>query len=382
VIRYLADDSGDEPVFLSPAMTRTYIGRMASGDRDQSKILRAAIKSGSFAPVYYLHGDDEYVKHEQLRRVVDAAVDSATRDFNLESLRGPDVEAEGLASLLRTPPMMAERRAVVIRDVQALRRETRRALDDYLTRPLPDVLLLLVAPTGAKPDKALVANSVAIEFKPLAGERVPRWITYYVEHDLHSSITEGAVRLLQEAVGTELAQLKVELDKLGSYVSDGPITESAVLAVVGVQAGRTMGDLLDAIARRDAEAALSMLGAVMQQPKVSATTVIMALTAQTLATGWALAARERGAHPARLKGELFAVLKESGSVFTGRGWNEFVDTCVRASDLWTTDAIDHALDALLRAESSVKESRLSSDEQVLATLILSVCGAASRRRAA
>lgn len=340
------------------------------------------MKSGSFAPVYYLHGDDEYVKHEQLRRVLGAAVDPATRDFNLELLRGPDVEAEVLASLLRTPPMMAERRAVVIRDVHALKREARRALDEYLERPLPDVLLLLIAPTGAKPDKALAANAVAVEFKPLAGARVPKWIAYYVDHDLHSSITDGAVTLLQEAVGTELAQLKVELDKLASYVGDGPINEAAVSAVVGVQAGRTMGDLLDAIARRDAEAALSMLGAVMQQPKVSATTVIMALTAQTLATGWAQGARELGAHPARLRGDLFAVLKESGSVYTGRGWNEFVDTCVRASDLWTARAIDAALDALLRAESSVKESKLSSDEQVLATLILSVCGAPGRRRAA
>lgn len=353
---------------------------MASGD--DSKLLRAALKSGSFAPVYYFYGDDDYVRDEQLRRVLDAAVDPATRDFNLEMLRGADVEPEPLASLLRTPPMMAERRAAVIRDVHALKREARHVLDDYLARPLPDVLLLLIAPSGAKPDKSLLANTVAVEFKPLAGERVPKWIAYYVEHDLHSTITEGAVRLLQEAIGTELAQLKIELDKLANYVGDGPINEAAVAAVVGVEAGGTMGDLLDAVARRDVDAALTMLPGVLLQPKVNATTVIMALTAQTLAIGWAQAARERGIHPARLKGDLFGVLKESGSVFTGRSWNEFVDTCARTSDLWTSRTVDGALEALLRAESSAKESKLSSDEQVLATLILSLCGAAARRRAA
>lgn len=355
---------------------------MSSADRDDSKLLRTAIKSGSFAPVYYLYGDDDYMKSEQLRRLLDAAVDPATCDFNLEVLRGADVEAEAIASLLRTPPMMAERRAVVIRDVNALKREARRALDDYLERPLSDVLLLIVGPSGAKPDKGLQGNAVSVEFKPLAGERVPRWITYYVEHDLGSNITEGAVTLLQEAVGTELTQLKIELDKLVSYVGDGPINEAAVSAVVGVQAGRTMGDLLDAVARRDGEAALVMLPAVMEQPKVSATTVIMALTAQTLAIGWTQAARDRGTHAAGLKSGLFAVLKESGAVYTGRSWNEFVDTCVRASDRWTPRAVDDALEALLRAESNAKESKLSSDEQVLATLILSVCGAPTRRRAA
>lgn len=355
---------------------------MASGERDDPKVLRAAIKSGAFAPVYYLHGDDDYVKNEQVRRVLDAAVDAATRDFNLEVLRGPDAESEALASLLRTPPMMAERRAVVIRDVHALKRDSRHALDEYLERPLPDVLLLLIAPAGIKPDKALLAASVAIEFKPLSADRVPKWIAYYVENDLRSSITEGAVTLLQEAVGTELAQLKIELDKLASFAGDDPINEAAVSAVVGVQAGRTMGDLLDAVARRDPQSALAMLSTVMMQPKVSAATVIMALTAQTLAIGWAQAARDRGTHPARLRGELFGVLKESGSVFTGRGWNEFVETCVRASDRWTARAVDDALEALLRAESSAKESKLSSDEQVLATLILTLCGAPARRRAA
>jgi DNA polymerase-3 subunit delta len=143
-----------------------------------------------------------------------------------------------------------------------------------------------------------------------------------------------------------------------------------------------MGDLLEAVARRDAEATLTMLPAVMLQPKVSATTVIMALAAQTLAIGWAREARDRGTHSARLKGDLFGVLKESGSVFTGRSWSEFVDTCVRASERWTSRAVDDALEALLRAESSVKESRLSSDEQLLATLILTVCGAPARQRAA
>ena len=221
-----------------------------------------------------------------------------------------------------------------------------------------------------------------IEFAPLAGARVPKWITYYVEHDLHSTMTDGAVKLLQEAVGTELAQLKIELDKLANFVSDGPIDEAAVSAVVGVQAGQTMGDFLDAIAQRDTDAALNMLGHVLQQPKTSAATMIMALTAQTLAIGWAQAAREHGTPPVRLTGELFGVLKESGSVFTGRSWGEFVATCVRSSDHWTAAAVDHALEALLRAESTAKESKLSSDEQVLATLVLSLCGATPRRHAA
>jgi DNA polymerase-3 subunit delta len=347
-----------------------------------AKALRTAIKDLAFAPAYYLYGEDDYLKNEELRRVTDAAVDPATRDFNFETLRGADLDAESLGSILGTPPMMAERRVVVIRDVNALKKDARAALDSYLKGPAPDLVLVLVAPSGVKPDKGLLNAAASLEFAPLSGARIPRWITYYVEHDLGSTITEGAVVLLQEAAGTDLAQLRVELDKALSFTGGAPINEAAVSAVVGVRPGETMGDFLDAIARRDAHRALAMLSTVLEQPKSSAVTMIMALTSQTLVIGWGRAARERGTSSARLSGELFTLLKESGSVFTGRSWGEFVSACARASDTWTATAIDDALDALLAADSALKETRLSTDEQLLASLVLRLCGAPSRQRAA
>ena len=160
------------------------------------------------------------------------------------------------------------------------------------------------------------------------------------------------------------------------------IDEKAVSAVVGVRPGETLGDFLDAVARRDATAALAMLQTVLQQPKASAVTMIMALSAQTLAISWAQAARERGAHTGKLTSDLFSLLKESGSVYTGRSWGEFVATCVRASESWSPSAIDDALDTLLEADHALKESRVSSYDQVLASLVLVRCGTRSNRRAA
>jgi DNA polymerase-3 subunit delta len=347
-----------------------------------AKVLHAAIKGRVFAPVYYFHGDDDYLKDEELRRLVEAAVDPATRDFNFEVLRAGDLDAETLGSMVGTPPMMAERRVMVIRDVTALKNDARAMLDRYLERPAADLLLVLIAPSGARADKGLMSAATAIEFAPLSGARIPKWIAYYVEHDLHATVTEAAITLLQEAAGTDLAQLRVELDKLASFTGGGAINEAAVASVVGVRPGETMGDFLDAVARRDAAAALGMLSVVLQQPKASAVTTVMALTSQTLVIGWAQSAREHGAHPARLKNDLYNLLKESGSVYTGRSWGEFVATCERASNTWTPRAIDDALDALLQADASLKGPRVSSDEQLLATLVLSLCGAPSRRRAA
>jgi DNA polymerase-3 subunit delta len=351
-----------------------------------AKALRGAVKSGTFAPAYYLHGDDDYVKSEDLKRAIDAAIDPSTRDFNLEILRGGDVDATSLGSILATPPMMADRRAVVVRDVAALKKDARAALDAYLERPAPDVLVLLVSPSGVKADKGLVGKTVAIEFEPLSGARIPKWITYYVEHDIGGgvTITEGAAKLLQESVGTDLSQLKMELDKLGDFATGtgGTINEAMVSAVAGARQGDTLGDFLDAVASRDATAALAMLPSILEQPKTSVVTMLMALGAQTIAIGWVQATRARGANPSKLTSDLFALLKESGSVYTGRSWGEFVSSCVRASEKWTADAVDDALEALLEAESAFKETRISSDEQLLANVLPRICGAGVRRRVA
>jgi len=220
-----------------------------------------------------------------------------------------------------------------------------------------------------------------VEFKPLSGANVPKWITFHVEQELKGRITSEAVTLLQDAVGNELSQLRIELDKLASYAGDGVIDDTAVSEIVGVRRGETMGDLLDALAQRDAARALALLPHVMQQPKTSAVQIVMALSTQTLALAWGRAQRDRGTSAGRLASEFFNLLKESSSAYTGRSWGEAVRSWAGAVDRWSADDLDRALDELLRADSTLKDSRVSSDEQLLTNLVLSLCGAPRRRAA-
>src|SRR5262249_37433211 len=157
----------------------------------------------------------------------------------------------------------------------------------------------------------------------------------------------------------ELAQLQIELDKLASYTGAAPINEAAVSAVVGVRPGETMGDLLDAVAQRDATRALAMVPAGLQQPKSGGVPVVLALRVQTPGSGWAQAARARGATPGRLHGDLIQLLKETGA-HPFRAWGEFASACTRASDVWSSRAVDEGLDALLAADVTLKTTRLSS----------------------
>ena len=344
------------------------------------RAFKTALKGKKFDPAYYLYGEDDFLKDMAVRQLMAVAVDPATHAFNLDQRKGGDLQGEELGVLLGTPPMMAERRVVVIRDVGALRKEPRKVLDGYLEAPSADTVLVLVSLSGEKPDKKLLEHTTPVEYAALTGAQLPKWIVQQVEQSGEgASITDGALALLQDAIGGDLPLLGLEIEKLLSFTNGRQITEDSVTAVVGVRREETLGHLLDAIAQRDASAALAALPLVLQQPKTSAVTIVMALTVQMLALAWGQA---RGLPPARLAKEYFSLLKEAGGLYTGRAWGEAVSAWTKSAGGWTDPDLDAALAALARADEALKESRLSSDEQLLATLILTMCRKPARQKVA
>lgn len=336
------------------------------------KALQTAVQKKQYDPAYYLHGEEEFRKEDAIRYVIDHAVDPATRDFNLDQRKGAELGGETLASLLAMPPMMAERRVVVIRDVTGLRKDARSALEKYLHSPAPDLLLLLTAPADAKVDKTLSQVATPVEFDAMPGSQIPKWITSRVEK-LGARITVDATAFLQNAVGTDLSQLATEIDKLVSYAGGAAeIDEEAVASVVGVRREETLGHLLDAVALRDVPRALTALSGVLQQPKTTAVYVVMTLTTQMLALALGKA---RGA---KSSFDYVQILKSGTSNVVGRTWGEATGVWARAASKWSVAELDHALQVLLNADIALKQSRVSSEEQVMATAILSMCGAAQR----
>lgn len=355
------------------------------------RVVQAAVQARAFEPVYYLFGDDDFLKEAAVRDLLEAAIDTSTRDFNCEVRRAGDLDAETLGSLLGTPPMLAERRALVLRDVTALKKAARQQLDRYLQRPASDTLLLLTSPAGTKADTALSQAAVALDFAPLTPERVRKWIAHHASTVLQMTVTDDATQLLQQAVGNDLHLLAAELDKCASYVQGEASTESvpeahtvidadAVSAVVGVRRGETVTDLLDAVARHDAAAAVQLVSHVLGQPKVTAVQVVMMLSTQAFALAFGRSRRDAGVPTNRLPQEYFAFLKETAG-FPGRPWGEAASAWTKVTDQWSTEACSRALTLLLEADLALKDTTVSNAEQILMSLVLALC-ATRRRRAA
>ena len=337
------------------------------------KTMRDALKRGVFDGAYYICGEDEFQKEDAMRQLIAVAIEPGMRDFNMEVRRAQELDAKSLDAALSAVPMMADRRVIVIRDVSAMRKDARKVLDQYLVKPSPDVMVLLVEAAGGKTDGALSRATTPLEFDVLSADRIPKWIAHYASTEFQTRITTDAAELLQGAAGTDLHQLVGELDKLASYTNGREITESDVTAVVGVRRGETMADFLDQVAMRNASRALELAPLILGQPKTSAVTLVMALATQTIALSWGRARMEEGLSQNRLQNEYFNLLKQSGSSFTGRSWGSAAVIWASSTDRWTARSLGRALSALLDADIALKETRVSSEEQVVATLVLSMC---------
>lgn len=344
------------------------------------RALRLAIDSGRFDPVYYLHGDDEFRKSDAIAKITEAAVDRATRDFNFDAFRGSETDAARLGASLTLFPVMAERRLVVIRDVNLLKKAARAELLRYLRRPAPETVLVLAAAGGEKADAEIDALSTGVSFPPLAPDKIPAWITAHAR-EKGMSLADGSADLIAEAVGGDLMHAVGELDKLASYANGRAVEAADVEAILGVRRGETLGDLLDAVASRDARQAVSLIGPILAQPKTTGVQVVMFLATQTVAMGWARAARSGGMPAQRLEQEFFNLMKAGGG-FPGRPWGEAAKCWARNLPKWNGGDLTRAVRLIGAADLALKDTRVSTDEAVLTSLVLALCAPSGSAEAA
>jgi DNA polymerase III subunit delta len=358
--------------------SQRYIARMAV--KDATRQFLAQLKDRAFAPAYLISGDDEWRKDAALRELLKAAVDPASRDFNLDQRRGHELDADTVATLLATPPMMADRRVVVIRDVSAMKKPARAALDRYLARPTSDVVVALTLPAGSKADASLSNACFGVAVNAVSGEALSKWIAKQALEQFGVEISPDAVSLLQQVVGDDAGQLMMELDKAASYTRGRPIDAAAIEAVVGVRHGETTSDLLDAVGARDVAAAVALVPPVLALPKVTGVGITISLTTQTAALGWGAAQRASGVPLNRLAASYFDLLKRTGA-FPGRPWGEAASAWTRYVPKWSVPDAARGLRAILRADERLKDTRASSDEQVIVSLVMELCAPMETGRA-
>jgi DNA polymerase-3 subunit delta len=333
-------------------------------------------------PVYLLHGDEDVLKDEALRALLDAAIGS-DRDFNLDVRYAPDLTPESFHALVNTPPMLAERRAVVVRGVEQLGKRKTKLRDElvrYLAAPNPTTLLVLVAAAGEDPDPELVRSSTAVVFEPLSAERVPRWLQHRAT-TLGLTIAADAAELLLAAVGNDLSTLALELDKLAAATggTGRPVTAADVSSLVGVRRGETVYDVIQAALERRVARAAQLIEPVLEQSGMSGVKMVSLLGTHLVGTAVARAERDRGISEARLPDAVFRQLL-AARPYGLRGYKEEAANWSSWSAHWTGGELRRALRAALAADTALKTATITDDRGIVMQLVLGF--AATKREAA
>ena len=330
--------------------------------------LLRSLKKGAPNPVYLLHGDEDVLKNEAIRAIVDAAVEPSARDFNLDTCYAADLSPETFNALVNTPPMLAERRAIVVRGVDQLGKRKSKLRDElihYLTAPNPTTVLILVVAAGEEPDAELGRQTTMVALEPLSAERVPRWLAHYAA-ELKLTLAPDAAELLIAAVGSDLSTLARELEKLAAFAADRAATAEDVSGLVGVRRGETVYDLIDAALERRAARAAQLIEPVLAQSGMSGVKIITLLGTHLVGTSLARAERDRGA---RLEDTVFRQLL-AARPYGLRGYKEEAARWSKWSAQWTAPELVRALRAALAADVALKTTTVTDDRGILMELVL------------
>lgn len=294
---------------------------------------------------FYLHGEDAFRKEQLVQGLVEAHLDPATRDFNLDPLRGTDVDAERLASVIATPPMMAEWRVVVVREVEGLAtsKKAREALLEAVSSPPPGLALILscTVPAGSKAKfyRELAKRARSVELEPLAPDDVPGWLMARARDEHGVEMDVEAAQALGGAIGASLGILARELEKLRDYVGERRhITLEDVEAVGTRLPAQDRWRWFDLVGERRLDEALSAVGVLLGQGE-SGVGLVIGLTTHFLRLG---IAAERG--PRALE----------ASLPTHQRW--LARPVGAQAKKWRPDEIDTALAGLLRVDRLLKAS--------------------------
>ncbi len=331
-----------------------------------------SVKRGEIAPVYYLTGDADVLKDDLVTAIVDAALESTSRDFNLDVRAAGDLDPAGLHALVETLPVLAERRVVVIKGLEQWRKNARtwEALRRYLTRPSPTTVLILVHGVGEPPDAGLAQAGAHVAVAVPGPDGLRRWVSARAQR-AGLEIDAEAIEHLVRAIGPDLAHLGTELEKLAAAVGDGPATSADVAQLVGVNRGATVEDWVDAVAARDTLRALRLTDVVLPQAGVTAVRMLIALGTELVGIRLARALAGGGLVGTRLERALLEQLRRIRPVGV-RNWEAQARSWAAAAQRWTPDELDQAIRATYQADRALKSTTVSDDGATLRSLLLSL----------
>ena len=333
-----------------------------------------ALKRQAPAPVYYLTGDEDLLKEEIIDLIISSTVDAASRDFNFDVRLAGELDGESLHSLVETPPMLAEKRVVVVKNIEQWRKNAKvwQVVYRYLESPSPSTVLVLTHGPDQKPSRDIAKCAAHVALEPLNYQRQLRCIKARAER-AGFVLEEQAAEHLLNVVGNELSWLATEIDKLAAIATDGETLDTGAVAdLVGVRHGETQNDWIEAVLIRDTPRAVGILDTVLAGAGITGVRLIGTLGTGLVGVRLARAFLDDGKPAARIEGMIRKTVQNARTGWTFRDWNDPYTLLARAAGRWTTREISDALLAAYECDKTLKSTTVSDVRGTITEMLLKI----------
>jgi DNA polymerase-3 subunit delta len=235
--------------------------------------LERELASGRLRPAYLLAGAEALLRDDASRAISEAVLADGPREFNFERLDGATCTEAQLLDAVRSLPVLAERRLVVLREPEAKGRGPKTLVEGIATaveeiRGISSTVLVVTASRVDKRSKWVKAFKEPASLVVCDPPKGARAIVAFLEQEAkrrHISLQPGAAEALAEAVGPQLLMLRQELEKAALHAGPGlPVSRQDVMAIVSDVADEPIWDLTDAIGEGRTPDALVILGRLLE----------------------------------------------------------------------------------------------------------------------
>jgi len=334
------------------------------------KDLIKELRGDKLKPVYYAVSSESFFL-DRIFETISALIPADQKDFNFDVLFGRETNMDQIMSIVRSFPMMADRRVVIIRDFMSITEGEVSGRPDelmpYLENPNPATLLVImdetVPPGNTKLGKSIQKNDRVgfYKFDAVPDYRLPEWIIEWGKLNHNINIDPAAAQVLAQHVGTNLLQLTSEIEKLGNYEGENrTVTPDAVRELVGITREFDVFELKDAILSRNPAKALFVTNQMLANSENSTGEVMKTIgfLYGFYTNLWQICrARDRGLPPDRIQ-QLIGVRS-----------NFYFNNLMKDARSYHTQDFPAIFEILLDADKSVKGfGNLGAEDTMLMTI--------------
>ena len=232
------------------------------------------LAGGKSVTAVVLVGSDHYLREMCRNKIIETCVPEAARDWAVTRLSAREAGWNEVIGRAETMPMMSPRQVVIVEEAESVEKLGEKSRDEvldllskYFESPAPFTILVLEAASldGRQRYFKLLAEKCLIVELSIGPESAAA-LAMQMAKELGAEIDRDAAAMLAEILNGAPARMRVELEKLSTYVKGGSrITVADVEALVVAARKNTVWQLTEILASRKRAAALAFLDNLLRE---------------------------------------------------------------------------------------------------------------------